>query len=253
MAEIHVDREADVPVGVQLAWALRAKIASGELSAGERLPALRELAGAVGLNLNTVRAVYQRLEREGLISTQQGRGTFVANALHSSAAEIAAGALRAARKHGVSPREVAAALYVSEASQRPPQAEAQRRNALRGEIAALDRVLSGLEAAHPRLLQPPPHAGRSRGPSLLTAAELEAVRSQLVRRLAAIQEKIDGGRDEAAGARPASTRSGARSPARTRQAARSPAPPPAPKPKRAAAKAQKPRRNSTSRPATAST
>jgi DNA-binding transcriptional regulator YhcF (GntR family) len=54
---IAVDRDADVPVGVQLEWALSAQIREGRYEAGQQLPTLRELAEATGLNVNTVRAV----------------------------------------------------------------------------------------------------------------------------------------------------------------------------------------------------
>ena len=63
---IRIDREGDVPVGVQLAWALRGAIASGTLRAGDRLPPLRELAIEVGVNANTLRTAYAKLEADGL-------------------------------------------------------------------------------------------------------------------------------------------------------------------------------------------
>ena len=75
--DLRVDRDAEVPLGTQLAWKLRALIETGELGAGDRLPSVREAAAAAGVNVNTVRAVYGRLEREGLVSSEQGRGTFV--------------------------------------------------------------------------------------------------------------------------------------------------------------------------------
>src|SRR5262249_1783708 len=62
-----IDRDAEIPIGVQLAWALRAYIQAGRLQPGQRLPGLRELAEVIGVNINTVRSVYQRLDREGLI------------------------------------------------------------------------------------------------------------------------------------------------------------------------------------------
>jgi DNA-binding transcriptional regulator YhcF (GntR family) len=110
-----IDRDAEVPVGLQLGWALGARIGSGELAPGQRLPGLRELAEASGLNVNTVRSVYQRLEQQGLLESLQGSGTFVAATLpHPSAAGvIAADAAREAAAIGISPREVAAALYVA--------------------------------------------------------------------------------------------------------------------------------------------
>lgn len=72
-----VDRDSDLPLGAQLAQRLRAAVADGGLAPGERAPSIRRLAEAVGVNPNTVRAVYQRLEDEGVLRSEQGRGTFV--------------------------------------------------------------------------------------------------------------------------------------------------------------------------------
>src|SRR5689334_2897698 len=69
--------DSDVPLGVQLAWRLRALILTGRLAAGEPLPSLRRVADWAGVNVNTVRAAYESLEEDGLIVSQQGRGTFV--------------------------------------------------------------------------------------------------------------------------------------------------------------------------------
>ncbi len=82
---------------------------------GQRLPGLRELAEMLGINANTARAVYQRLEQEGLIDSRQGTGTFVARIAQepSAVGQIAADAAQEARRTGVDPREVAAALYVA--------------------------------------------------------------------------------------------------------------------------------------------
>jgi DNA-binding transcriptional regulator YhcF (GntR family) len=74
----ELDRSGDVPLGVQLGWKLRTLILDGTLAAGARLPAVRELAATMGVNANTVRAVYGRLESDGLVVAQHGRGTFVA-------------------------------------------------------------------------------------------------------------------------------------------------------------------------------
>lgn len=73
---IRIDRER--PVGDQLAEALRSRLADGSIGSGERLPSVRELAAAVGVNVNTVRAVYARLEHEGAVRSEHGRGTFAA-------------------------------------------------------------------------------------------------------------------------------------------------------------------------------
>ena len=74
---LQVDRETGVPIGTQLAWALSERISDGTLKVGDKLPSVRELAAEAGVNVNTARAVYARLEREGLIRSEQGRGTFV--------------------------------------------------------------------------------------------------------------------------------------------------------------------------------
>jgi DNA-binding transcriptional regulator YhcF (GntR family) len=192
---VVVDREADVPIGVQLAWSLRARIGTGELVPGQRLPGLRDLAEAAGVNVNTVRAVYQRLEQEGFVDSQQGSGTFVASAARplSAAGTIAAEAAREARDTGVDPREVAAALYVAQDCPVEPEDPAPtRRRLLRAEIAALERTLGEMEAAHPGAAPPPTQLRGVNGPMLLGAGELERVRGLLVRRLSALQEAIDG-------------------------------------------------------------
>src|SRR5215210_2020975 len=75
--EVRVDRESGTPLGRQLAEGIRAAVAGGAPAPGDRLPSVRELAEAAGVNVNTVRAVYARLEAEGLVRSEHGRGTFV--------------------------------------------------------------------------------------------------------------------------------------------------------------------------------
>ena len=75
--DFKVARDGELPVGTQLVWKLRSLIESGALEPGDRLPSVRVLAEAAGVNVNTARAVYGRLEQSGLIRSEQGRGTFV--------------------------------------------------------------------------------------------------------------------------------------------------------------------------------
>jgi len=188
-----VDRDGEVPIGVQLAWALRALIAERQFEPGQRLPGLRDLAEEAGVNVNTARAVYQRLEQEGLIESQQGSGTFVAASppATSHVGVIAAGAARKARQAGIDPREVAAALYVSsQPLGETDRATAARRAMLRTQITALETALAEIEGVYPGLA-PPPDAAPGDGPKLLDLAELEQVRAKLVRRLATVQAAID--------------------------------------------------------------
>ena len=56
---------------------------------GDKLPSVRELAVEAGVNVNTVRAVYARLESQGLIRSEQGRGTFVTDQEEAAAASDA--------------------------------------------------------------------------------------------------------------------------------------------------------------------
>jgi DNA-binding LacI/PurR family transcriptional regulator len=74
---IQVDTSSDIPINQQLKTQLGWTIASGQLKPGERLPSVRKLAGQLGINFQTIRLAYQRLESEGLVSTRQGFGTIV--------------------------------------------------------------------------------------------------------------------------------------------------------------------------------
>jgi DNA-binding transcriptional regulator YhcF (GntR family) len=73
-----VNRTSGVPLGTQLVDQIRDAIAEGALTEGDRLPSVRELARTAGVNVNTVRAVYARLEADGVARREHGRGTFVA-------------------------------------------------------------------------------------------------------------------------------------------------------------------------------
>jgi GntR family transcriptional regulator len=192
--DIALDRDADVPLGVQLAWALRSRILGGALANGDRLPPLHRLGADVGVNANTVRAVYQRLEQEGLVTTRHGSGTFVTGADvgggRRALPQLAAAAARAARDAGVDPREVAAALYVAagsdDAGAAPPGDGAADRRRLRAQIAALEQALSHLTARQPSDAAPGERTPTPR-PRLLTAAELAQQRDELLRRLTEAQ------------------------------------------------------------------
>lgn len=113
----HADPDDELPVGVQLEWRLRALIAAGRLAPGERMPSVRTMADWAQVNVNTVRAVYARLEREGLIDTRHGLGSYVAPGAKGSTEveQIAAEAIEAAREAGVDPRDVAITTLISAA------------------------------------------------------------------------------------------------------------------------------------------
>jgi GntR family transcriptional regulator len=75
---LQIDLESKVPIYFQVEDQVRALIAAGQLRPGEQLPTIRELAADLRVNYNTIARAYLELDRDGVISTQRGRGTFVA-------------------------------------------------------------------------------------------------------------------------------------------------------------------------------
>ena len=66
------------PIYEQIKEGLRKLVVSGAISAGEKLPSVRELASQLAINPNTIQRAYRELENEGYIYTLVGKGTFVA-------------------------------------------------------------------------------------------------------------------------------------------------------------------------------
>ena len=73
----HLDIRADLPNYQQIVDQIKAQIASGTLRPGEQLPTVRALATDLRINFNTVARAYRILDEERIISTQQGRGTYI--------------------------------------------------------------------------------------------------------------------------------------------------------------------------------
>ena len=142
--DLSVDRGTGIPLGAQLAGRIRAAVQDGSLVPGGRVPSVRELADIAGVNVNTARAVYARLESEGLVRSEQGRGTFI--------------------------------------TARVPARGATTRQELHRQIAELEAALVRLPP--PPLAQQTPKAVSPPGrAALLSTADLEAVRDRLVVRL----------------------------------------------------------------------
>jgi GntR family transcriptional regulator len=66
-----------MPLHAQLTRAIQFAIATGKLKVGEQLPTVRQLAVDLRVNANTVAKVYAELERNGILETRRGVGTFV--------------------------------------------------------------------------------------------------------------------------------------------------------------------------------
>jgi GntR family transcriptional regulator len=75
----RLDAHSGVPVYRQLIDQVQAGIASGALAAGAQLPTVRQVAVDLTINPNTVSRAYREMEIRGLLDTQQGTGTFVAD------------------------------------------------------------------------------------------------------------------------------------------------------------------------------
>jgi len=71
--------ENGIPIYIQLREQLLRAIGAGVLAPGEQLPTMRQVAVALKIDLNTVQRAYAELERESVLVTTRGRGTFVAN------------------------------------------------------------------------------------------------------------------------------------------------------------------------------
>jgi GntR family transcriptional regulator len=78
MITFKLNPKSGVPVYRQIQDQIRYGIASGLLNPGEQLPTVRALAVELSVNPNTVIKAYSELEREGILTTEQGSGTFVA-------------------------------------------------------------------------------------------------------------------------------------------------------------------------------
>ncbi len=73
----RLDLRSGVPVYRQLIDQVLVAISSGTLSPGDRLPTVRQVAVDLSININTVVRAYKELEIRGVLSTQQGTGTFI--------------------------------------------------------------------------------------------------------------------------------------------------------------------------------
>lgn len=73
----HLDLRSDLPIYQQIVDQVKEQIANGSLQPEDQLPTVRALATELRINFNTVARAYRMLDDEHIISTQQGRGTYI--------------------------------------------------------------------------------------------------------------------------------------------------------------------------------
>ncbi len=73
----ELDFRSGIPIYVQIVEHVKELLAKGMLKAGDQLPTVRALAQELRVNFNTVARAYRILDEMGIISTQQGRGTYI--------------------------------------------------------------------------------------------------------------------------------------------------------------------------------
>jgi GntR family transcriptional regulator len=74
---IRINYKSGKPPYMQIAEQIRHAAASGAIKSGEAIPTIRSLAEKLQVNRNTVAKAYTELEREGIIATRVGRGSFL--------------------------------------------------------------------------------------------------------------------------------------------------------------------------------
>ena len=73
-----IDPKSALPIYRQISDQIRRGVAAGQLAPGDQLPSVRDLAARLLVNPNTVARVYRDLERDGLLETRRGQGTYIA-------------------------------------------------------------------------------------------------------------------------------------------------------------------------------
>ncbi len=79
LPQFRLDSQSGVPAYRQIIDQVQGGLAAGALAAGDQLPTVRQLAVDLAINPNTVLRAYRELEIRGVLDTQQGTGTFIAD------------------------------------------------------------------------------------------------------------------------------------------------------------------------------
>ncbi|WP_294156229.1 GntR family transcriptional regulator [uncultured Clostridium sp.] len=74
---LKIDPRSSTPIYEQIELGIKELILKGAVKAGDKLPSVREMSSILTINPNTISKAYGELEREGIIETLRGKGTFV--------------------------------------------------------------------------------------------------------------------------------------------------------------------------------
>jgi len=74
---LHLDFRSGLPIYIQIVNQIEQQVSGGTLKPDDQLPTVRALASELRINFNTVARAYRLLDDAGVISTQQGRGTYI--------------------------------------------------------------------------------------------------------------------------------------------------------------------------------
>jgi len=74
---LEIDFRSGIPIYLQVVERIKERLASGQLRPGDQLPTVRSLAQELRVNFNTIARAYRLMDESGIISTQQGRGTYI--------------------------------------------------------------------------------------------------------------------------------------------------------------------------------
>lgn len=74
---LQIDFRSGLPIYIQIVNQVQAQVVAGVLKPGNQLPTVRALAEELRVNFNTVARAYRLLDEARIISTQQGRGTYI--------------------------------------------------------------------------------------------------------------------------------------------------------------------------------
>jgi GntR family transcriptional regulator len=74
---LQIDFRSGLPIYTQIVNQVQVQVVSGVLKPGDQLPTVRALAEELRVNFNTIARAYRILDEARIISTQQGRGTYI--------------------------------------------------------------------------------------------------------------------------------------------------------------------------------